>query len=124
MPATSDAESIGQNVRGLLTHAERLARTEVELALAKGRESMGESARSLGVVVVAAVFALGGTAFLLQAIYSALLLRVEPWLAALITAGFAFVCAVVLLRLGMHKEADVEAPAQIRGRRTGAVTVR
>lgn len=124
MPATSDADSIGQNVRGLLTQAERLARTEVELALAKGRESMGDTARHLGVLVVAAVFALGGTAFLLQAVYIGLLLRLDPWLAALCTAVIAFVGATILLRVGMHKGVEAEESVQKRGRRNGAVTVR
>lgn len=125
MPATSEADSIGHNVRGLLTQAERLARTEVELAIAKGRESMGDTARNLAVVVVAGIFALGGTAFLLQAIYSGLLLRVEPWLAALITAGVAFMLATILLRMGMHKEVRVDEPVPpVRGRRNGVVTVR
>lgn len=124
VPATSDAESIGQNVRGLLTHAERLARTEVELALAKGRESMSDTARSLGVLVVAGIFALGGAAFLLQAIYSGLLLKLEPWLAALLTAGIAFVGAFLLLRVGTHKEIEADAPAQVRVRRNGTVAVR
>ena len=124
MPATSQADSIGHNVRGLLTHAERLARTEVELALAKGRESMSDTARHLGVLVVAAVFVLGGTAFLLLAAYNGLLLRVQPWLAALITAGGAFVGATILLRVGMHKETSMDEASQVSGRRNGVVTVR
>ncbi|MES3033513.1 MAG: phage holin family protein [Gemmatimonadota bacterium] len=125
MPATSEADSISHNVRGLLTQAERVARTEVELAIAKGRESMGDTARNLGVLVVAGVFALGGTAFLLQAIYTALLMRVEPWLAALITAAIAFVSAIILLRMGMHRDESVDEPAApMRSRRPGVVTVR
>lgn len=104
MAASNSVESIGQNIRGLLTQAERLARTEVELALAKGRESVGETARHLSMIVVAGVFALGGTAFLLYAVFCGLQTRVDTWLAALLTAGVAFVGAILFLRLGVQQK--------------------
>ena len=124
MAASSGVESIGQNVRGLLTQAERLARTEVELALAKGRESVGETARHLGMIVVAGVFALGGTAFLLYAVFCGLQTRVDSWLAALLTAGIAFVGAVLFLRLGVQQKPVPDAETSHGVRRDRVMTAR
>ena len=124
MTASSGVESIGQNVRGLLTHAERLARTEVELALAKGRESVGETARHLIMIVVAGVFALGGTAFLLYAIFCGVQTRVDTWLAALLTAGVAFVGAVLFLRLGVQQKSAPEVETTDGVRRDRVMTAR
>lgn len=124
MANAGGAESIGANVRGLLTGAERLARTEVELALAKGRESFGESAKTVAMMIVAGVFALGGISFLLHAIYSALTLRVDQWLAALLTAIIAFAGAGLFLRLGTPKPADADVKKTLEGRRDNVVTVR
>jgi hypothetical protein len=124
MASAGGAESIGANVRGLLTGAERLARAEMELALARGRESFGESAKTFAMVVVAGVFALGGISFLLHAIYSGLLLRVDQWLAALLTAVIAFAGAGLFLRLGASKPAHAERKEALEGRRDGVVTMR
>lgn len=124
MAESRAADSISYNVRGLLTQAERLARTEVELALAKGRDSISETVRMVIMVVVAGVFALGGTAFLLQAIYTGLSMRVESWLAALLTALIAFGGAFLFLRLGVSRKADVAEPESLDGRRTSVVVAR
>jgi len=124
MTNASGAESIGANVRGLLTGAERLARTEVELALAKGRESFGESSKTVAMLIVAGLFALGGISFLLHAIYSGLTLQVEQWLAALLTALIAFAGAAVFVRLGAAKPDDADVKQTLEGRRDSVVTVR
>lgn len=124
MTASGSVESIGQNVRGLLTQAERLARTEVELALAKGRESVGETARHLIMIVVAGVFALGGTAFLLYAVFCGVQTRVDTWLAALLTAGVAFVGAVLFLRLGVQQKSAPEVETTDGVRRDRVMTAR
>jgi len=117
------ADSISENVRGLLTGAERLARTEVELALAKGRDSVGQSARHMGTLVFAAVFAIGGMAFLLMAIYNGLALRVDSWIAALLTATIAFVGAGILLQVARPKTDEAEDPRSLAERRDGVATV-
>ncbi len=124
MAASGGVDSIGYNVRGLLTQAERLARTEVELALAKGRESVGETARHLSMLVVAGVFALGGMAFLLHAIYSGLNTRVDGWLAALLTAIIAFIGAFIFLRLGVQQKDAVDETETLGGRRDRVATAR
>ncbi len=124
MANAGGAESIGANVRGLLTGAERLARTEVELALAKGRESFGESAKTVAMLIVAGVLALGGVFFLLHAIYSGLTLRVDQWLAALLTAVIAFAGAGIFVRLGAAKPDDANVKETLEGRRNSVVTVR
>ncbi len=124
MTTASGSNSIGYNVRGLLTQAERLARTEVELAFAKGRETVGATARGLVMLVVAGVFALGGTAFLLHAIYQGLSTRLDPWLAALLTAVAAFVGAFVFLRIGVHSNADDDADGMSAERAVSVVPAR
>jgi len=118
------ADSISENVRGLLTGAERLARTEVELALAKGRDSVGESARHMVMLVVAAVFAIGGMAFMLIAIYNGLALRVDSWLAALLTAIIAFAGAGIFLQVAVPKAGEADATRSITERRDDVATVR
>jgi hypothetical protein len=120
----SGTTSIGYDVRGLLSQAERLARTEVELALAKGRESVGETMRHLVMLVVAGVFALGGTAFLLHAVYAGLSIRLDSWLAALLTAVVAFVGAFVSLRIGVSQSRDDADVAEADTRRGVAVAAR
>lgn len=117
------ADSISENVRGLLSGAERLARTEVELALAKGRDSFGESARHMGTLVVAAVFAIGGMAFLLMAIYNGLALRVDSWLAALLTAIIAFAGAGILLHVALPKTGEADETRSLAERRDNVATV-
>jgi len=117
------ADSISENVRGLLTGAERLARTEVELALAKGRDSVGESVRHMGTLIVAGVFAIGGMAFLLMAIYNGLTLRVDPWLAALLTATIAFAGAGILLQVARPKTDEADETRSLAKRRDGVATV-
>jgi len=117
------ADSISENVRGLLSGAERLARTEVELALAKGRDSVGETARHMGVLVVAAMFAIGGMAFLLMAIYSGLALRVDGWLAAFLTAIIAFAGAGILLQVALPKTGKADQTRPLAGQRDGVATV-
>jgi hypothetical protein len=117
------ADSISENVRGLLSGAERLARTEVELALAKGRDSVGETARHMGMLVVAAVFATGGMAFLLVAIYNGLALRVDSWLAALLTAIIAFAGAGILLQIALPKTGEADQTRSLAERRDGVATV-
>ena len=109
-------ESIGQNVRGLLTQAERLARTEVELAVAKGKDSLSNQARYLVMLVGAALLGLGGMAYLLYAVYSGLAARMDGWATALSTAGVSFACAFVFLKLGATREAPSDAPISSRPR--------
>ena len=117
------ADSIGENVRGLLSGAERLARTEVELALAKGRDNFGETARGMGMLVVAAVCAIGGMAFLLMAIYNGLALRLDSWLAALLTATIAFAGAGILLQVARPKTDEADEPRSLAERRDNVATV-
>jgi len=116
------ADSISENVRGLLTGAERLARTEVELALAKGRDSFGATARHIGMLAVAGVFAVGGSAFLLMAIYNGIAVRVDTWLAALLTALIAFVGAGVLFLFALPKPDDADETESLVRQRDGVVT--
>lgn len=104
MAQTRGADSIGQNVRGLLTQAEKLARTEMELALSKGRDKVGDQVRHLAMLAGAAVFALGGMAFLLHAIYQGLETRLDSWLAALLTAVVAFACAGVFVKVASGRD--------------------
>lgn len=121
MAELSGTESIGQSVRGLLTHAERLARTEMELAVAKGKDSLSDQARPFGMLVGAALLGLGGVAYLLYAVYSGLTEKVDPWLAALITAGVAFASAFAILKLAA--KADV-ASTETRSSHDRAVSTR
>jgi len=102
-------ESIGQNVRGLLTQAERLARTEMELAVAKGKDALGNQARQLTMFAGAALLGLGGMAYLLYAVYSGLAARMDSWAAALVTAGAAFAAALLFVRLAITPEGAREA---------------
>ena len=120
MAVQSGTESIGQNVRGLLTQAERLARTEMELAVAKGKDSLSNQARYLVMLVGAALLGLGGMAYLLYAVYSGLAGRMDGWAAALSTAGVSFACAFVFLKLGAKRESASDEPSSSRQRAVSA----
>lgn len=122
MAQTRGADSIAQNVRGLLTQAEKLARTEMELALSKGRDKVGDQVRHLVMLAGAAVFALGGMAFLLHAIYEGLETRLDSWLAALLTAAIAFACAGIFVKIAAGR--DSAEAARDRLQSGDAVTVR
>jgi len=117
----SGTESIGQNIRGLLTHAERLARTEMELAVAKGTDALSDQARHVTMLVGAALLGLGGMAYLLYAVFSALTERVDPWVAALITAGVAFTAAFVFVKLAVKRDS---ASDESRSSHESAVSTR
>lgn len=117
MAQTRGADSIGQNVRGLLTQAERLARTEMELALSKGRDKVGDQVRHLAMLAGAAVFALGGMAFLLHAIYQGLETQLDSWLAALLTALIAFACAGVFVKVAAGRDSTEPARDRLKSGR-------
>lgn len=120
MAEQTGSESIGQNVRALLSQAERLARTEMELAVAKGKDALGNQARHVTMLIVAGLLGFGGTAYLLFAVYSGLTARLESWVAALITAGVAFASAFVCLKLAVTSETSSESSRSSHARGVSA----
>ncbi|HYP12860.1 MAG TPA: phage holin family protein [Bryobacteraceae bacterium] len=106
IPATSE-KTTGEVVKGIITNAQEMVRSEVRLARAEVREEINKSlaaAKKLAVAAVAGLFAL---AFVLLAVSRLLALAMPSWVASLVVGVVLGAVAAVLL---MNSRKDLRVP--------------
>ena len=105
---------IGELIRTIIAEAMLLIRQELRLAAAESKPKLARAGMGLGLVFVAALFALGTFGALTATLIIALALVVPGWLAALIvTLGYALICAAAALQgIAAVKKAGSLVPTQ------------
>lgn len=102
MATSAVSGSLAGELRELLTDGQRLVRAEVALAAEKGRDVLARSTRRATMFAVSAILGVSGLVYALRALYEAMVVHLDPWLAALLTAGvtwlLAGMCVVLALR--------------------------
>lgn len=98
--------SLAGELRELLVDGQRLVRTEVALVAEKGRDALARSTRRAALFAASAVLGIEGLVYALRSVYEALVMRLDPWLAALLTAGITWVVAAVFVMLALRPARD------------------
>ncbi|HXH21792.1 MAG TPA: phage holin family protein [Dehalococcoidia bacterium] len=96
-----EARDLYSEVGGLAGDVQRLLRLQGELARAEAGEAIGLAGRGAGLGAAAIVVGIITLAFLFLALMSAVNTAAPQWLAALITAGVAFLLTALLAGLAL-----------------------
>ena len=104
----------GELVQTVIAEIKLLIRQEIRLASAESKPKLARAAAGIGLLLAAAIFALGAFGALTATLIVALSLLVPLWLAALIvTVGYALVCAAAALQgVASLKKAGSLVPTQ------------